>query len=303
MPAVPSLLFKRDFSIIVGGKPVALQAINPVTGVTSPMPRTVFKVERNTNRDPNKAEVTVYNLNSSNRKILQTGADIAEATPFYEWPLVIEAGYTLNRPQIFSGDIVRASSKNEGVDWLTTIEAEDGGKKYKSARWSMSYGPGTTLTQLLIDCTAALGVGLGNSAAQFASFAQSKRPADRRKVVFPRGVTVSGQVSRILDKYITTAGYQWSIQDGALQVLGPDSVLIGQAVVLNQFSGLIGSIETGEKGVITGTSLMNGLITPGRQLIIASKNTNGIFKTTKVTHSGDTWGSEWYSEFEGKPLA
>jgi hypothetical protein len=186
------------------------------------------------------------------------------------------------------------------VDWVTSIEAEDGGKKYKSKRYSQSYGPGTTMTQLLVDLAAQLGVGLGNSALQFSTFAQSER--EKRKVIFPRGVAVSGQVSRILDKYITTAGYQWSIQDGTLQVLGPKGVLVGKAVILNQASGLIGAPEVGEKGVISAVSLMNGLIMPGRQVFITSESVVGNYKVTKVNHSGDTWGPEWYSSFEGKPL-
>jgi len=30
---------------------------------------------------------------------------------------------------------------------------------------------------------------------------------------------------------------------------------------------------------------------------------NGFFRVEKVVHSGDTWGSDWYSELEAKPIS
>jgi len=288
-------LFNRDFSMRIGTAVINMQTTDPITDRTFPALRVSFHVEKSDNRDPNKVTLEIINLNESNRRVLQEGSELAEKTPNYDWPLSIEAGYVGNRSQIFSGDIIKADSFKEGVNWVTQIEAGDGQNNYRSARMSKSFGPGTTMTQLLTQAAVALGVGLGNSATKFAV-------SPRGLLNFKKGVAVSGRVTDVLDKYITSAGYDWSIQDGNLQVLGPGEILIGEAVVLNKSSGLVGSPEPGEKGEIKVLSLLQGAISPGRQIIIDSLTAKGSFKARKVVHVGDSWGQDWYTEFEGKPI-
>jgi hypothetical protein len=260
--------------------------------------RAQFSVEKTSNRDPNKATVTIYNLSESNRKQLQTGADLL-ATPktAWNWPLLIEAGYTGNRGQIFSGDVRFVSSRREGVDWVTTVEADDGGRDYSSARLNKAFGPGTTVASILNEAAKALGVGLGNSATKFAG------ASFRGKIWnFKKGVVLNGSVARILDKYVTSAGYSWSIQDGQLQVLGPDETLLDVEIVLNSSSGLIGTPEKGEKGIVRATSLIRPEIRPGRRIALASSAATGTYKALSTVHSGDTRGNDWYTEWEGKAL-
>jgi hypothetical protein len=298
-------LFNRDLTLNVGGAVINMHDVDPITRRIRPMLRVRFVVEKSGNRDPNRAEVIVYNLNRANRKVLEEGSNLLEKTEgAFEWPLVIEAGYVGSKSQIFSGDITYANSVRSGVDWVTTIEAEDGGKKYASKRINKSYGPGTTLQILLTDLAKALGVGLGNSAAKFAAAATdvNSRVFKRNFKRFQKGVVVRGRVSRNLDRYITSAGFLWSIQDGQLQVLGPDEVVVGTAVVLNKSTGLIGAPEKGEKGIVTARSLMQGLIIPGRRVILESESVTGQFKARDLKHFGDSHGNDWYTDFEGKPV-
>ncbi len=289
-------LFNRDFSIFIGGKPLPTRSTVPIPGISATQLRASFSIERTDNRDPNVASITFYNLNAANRKTLQEGSELAEATPNYEWPLIVSAGYVGQLKQLFSGDISFANSRREGVDWITDIEAKDGGKKYNSRRFNQSFGPGTTMLQLLTQAAIALGVGLGNSAVAFGQ-------ARRGLVLFKKGVVVTGRVSRILDTHIANLGFDWSIQDGQLQVLAPNEVLVGEAVVLNFETGLIGSPERGEKGVVTARSLLNGAIIPGRQVILQSDQVTGPFRVTRCGYVGDTWGNDWYTDFEAEPLA
>jgi hypothetical protein len=298
MPIDP--LFNRDFAMTVAGAPISIQKVNTTTGDITAALRVVFSIEKSDNRDPNRATVVIYNLSEPNRKILQIGSEAAEKSRalglVYDWPLVIEAGYALTRSQIFSGDIVRADSRIEGTEWVTTIEAQDGGNKYRSARISQSFAKGTPLVAVLNTLAAALGVGFGNSAAHFAA-------SPRGLTVFENGLAVNGRVSKLLDKYITSAGYNWSIQDGQLQVLAPNETLLDAVVVLSPLTGLVGSPDKGEKGIIKTRSLLQPQIIPGRLVTMLSKSINGGYKATKVSHFGDTWGQDWYTEFEGKPMA
>lgn len=293
-------LFNRDLTIKIGAQTLAMQLTDPVSRRVYPMLRTVFTVVKTGKKEPNTAVVDVYNLNLVNRTTLQAGADLLtelEAAGIgHEWPLIVEAGYVNTIQQIFSGNVDFVDSRREnGTEWMTTFEASDGGKKYSEARLSVTFGPGTTVQLLLTTAAAAMGVGLGNSAAKFAL-------AKRGLVLFKKGVTVNGRVSKILNKYINGLGYTWSIQDGTLQVLAPDETLIGEVVVLNSATGLVGSPEVGEKGIVTARSLLQGSIIPGRRVLIESDKVTGFFKAQKVTHTGDTWAEDWYTEFEGVPV-
>jgi hypothetical protein len=110
------------------------------------------------------------------------------------------------------------------------------------------------------------------------------------------------QETKSEDKYVSTAGYQWSIQDGVLQVLAPSETTLETVYVLNSSSGMIGSPEKGEDGTIKGVSLLQGDIRPGRRIQFDSKMVKGTFKTERVIHTGDTWGQNWYTELEAKPI-
>lgn len=292
-------LFNRDLTLKIGAQTLAMQLTDPVSRRAYPMLRTVFTVVKTGKKEPNTAVVDVYNLNLPNRKTLQAGADLLtefEAQGIsHEWPLIIEAGYVNTIQQIFSGNVDFVDSHREGNDWMTTFEASDGGKKYSEARLNVTFGPGTTVQILLTTAAAAMGIGLGNSATKFAI-------AKRGLVLFKKGVTVNGRVSKILNKYINGLGYSWSIQDGTLQVLAPDETLVGTVVVLNKATGLVGSPEVGEKGIVTARSLLQGTIIPGRRVLIESEQVKGFYKAQKVTHTGDTWSQDWYTELEGVPV-
>jgi len=290
-----SYLFNRDLEISIGAVKVSLTLADPIRNTAQPVLRCSFNVEKNVNRDPNRATLQVFNLNQTNRSALQEGAALAAKSPAYSWPLIIKAGYVGSIAQIFSGDIRTVESHKEGVNWITTLEASDGGFNFASARMAQTFGPGTPVSTLLVAAAAKLGVGLGNSAIAFGQGVWRKGYG-----IFKKGVTVSGRVSDILDKYISSTGYQWSIQDGELQVLAPDAALLDVAVILNEKTGLIGSPEKTEDGGIKAKTLLQGTIKPGRRIVLTSISTNGSFKAEKVAHIGDTWGNDWYTEFEAK---
>ena len=298
-------LFNRDFTCRIGGAVISIQTPDLLTGKIATSLRAAFKIEKSDASEPNKATIEVWNLSEANRRILQEGASLvaktiaaakrAGVTPRWKWPLIVEAGYVGYKSQIFSGDVQLAESKKERSDWVTTIEAEDGGNQYANARINKSFGAGTTMLALLTFAAKSLGIGLGNSLEKFAI-------SKRNIVVFKKGIAISGKVSKILDKYCASAGYRWCIHDGQLQVLAPGETLFENVVILNKSSGLIGSPELGEEGVVSFTSLLQGAIKPGKRIILDSETAKGTFKAERVSHSGDTWGQEWYTEVEAKPV-
>lgn len=280
-------LFNRDISITVGTLKIAARVKQTGSDslVARPTLRVAFAVEKSLNRDPNKAEVTIYNLNEEHRKALQK-----------KQACIIEAGYVSTMEKIFNGDLTFVSHARESVNWASKIEAKDGGVQYQSARMNKSFRPGTQMSAVLNQAAQALGVGPGNAAQAFSGTLRGGLTQ------FTKGVTLSGRVSDVLDKFVTTAGLEWSIQDGQIQVLQPKSTTQQLLINLSPDSGLIGSPEMGEKGIVKAKCLLMGGLVPGRKVKLESAMVTGFFRIEKVRHSGDTWGSEWYSEMEAKPV-
>ncbi len=293
-------LFNRDLTLTMGAVSLDIQTRNPIfPDRIAPALRVSFDIEKTSNRDPNKALVTIYNLNPANRALLQKGSDLIttfkQLKKLYEWQVTIEAGYVGSKSKLFVGDITFADSRRDGSDWITTIEAGDEQRNYNSRFVSKSFGSGTSLFSILVFLVTELGIGFGDSINKFTV------PL-RGLVVFKKGVVLEGKVSEILDKYVTSAGYQWSIQDGVLQVLAPGETTFETAVNLTSSSGLLGSPEKGEDGTVKAVSLLQGALKPGRQVRIASQMVFGNFKIERVVHHGDTWGTDWYTEVEAQPV-
>jgi len=121
--------------------------------------------------------------------------------------------------------------------------------------------------------------------------------------IFLTGTVVSGSASRELTAICRSANLDWSIQDGKLQILDRSKALDAFAIKLDSQSGLVGSpslcVKKG-KTVVSGKCLIIPDMFPGRQISLDSKFVKGSFVLKKCTYSGDTFGSDWYCEFEGE---
>ncbi len=212
--------------------------------------------------------------------------------------LIIDAGYVDTIQQIFSGDITRVNHTFEGPHWMTQVECGDGIKAMSTSRINLSFKSGVSVEKVLSTLVNQLGVGVGNALEKFKEGKFKKGLKE-----FTRGITLKGKVKQSLDKFMKKSGFDWSIQDGQLQVLKPDETMPTTATVLtSENNSLIGSPELGENGYIRAKCLMRGYLLPGYPIKIESREINGFFKITGITHSGDTEGNEWYTEIEGKPI-
>lgn len=280
-------LFRRRVSLIVAQpladdyKNLSAQVVE-IDGL-----RVQFKVEKSLRgKDPNSAEITVWNLSPTSRALLETRAA----------KVVLRAGYEDSVEQLFVGDVVFGESKHEGPDWQTKILAGDGARARKFARVSRSFRAGAPFASVAKGIALALGVGVGNLPDVLATVSTQ----------YVQGYAAHGPAARELDRVLKSAGYEWSIQDGQLQVLKAGTEL-RTTVVLDAEHGLVGSPEVGageEKGgpVLTATSLLQGSLVPGVRLDLRGETVRGLFRVTKVSHDGDTHGAEWYTKVEGKPL-
>jgi hypothetical protein len=244
-----------------------------------------FKVERTLGKSANTAEITIYGLTADHRHRLCALRRVG---------VRLEAGYEDEIGLIFAGDLRTVVVEREGADWKTKLTGDDGGPAIRGARVNVSHGPGATVEAVLTDAARAMGVGLGN-----AMTAVRNGNLEGAWQVFVEGVVASGPASRELDGLLASTGHEWSIQNGALQVLRRGQALGGFAYRLSPETGLLDSPSVA-KGVLKAKTLMLPQLGPGQPIVVDCETLHGAFRVTKVTINGDTAGDDWGCELEGK---
>lgn len=251
--------------------------------------RMSFVIDQTDKPEPNGTEISVYNLSETTRgKVQDQGL-----------PLKLEAGYNEDISQIFDGDIRKdgVSSRRDSADWITTFKALDGGEAFRNARIQESFAAGTKLRPVLEKLAKSMGVGLGNSLDKL-------RGGDVLGSLseFFSGATLSGKSSAEMERMFRSVGYDYSVQDGELQVTTLGSATDKTAILLSSETGLIGSPEPGAKAITKIRSLLQSDIRPRRKLKLDTEALNGFYVVRRVKHTGDTHGPAWYSDIEATQI-
>ena len=292
-------LFRRQWSIQVGT--VRVEGIGAGPGGARTGLDCSFEIERSTRREPNKASVRIWNLAPEHRAALERTRAL---------PVTVAAGYAGAVSTLFDGDVRVAESRRrqaahrsavsahgrlagttDDVDYMTEIEAEDGGTAWRTATVSRSFGPGTPVSAVLAAAVDAMRIGRGNL-GEIGTLALG----DGDLGAYSEGTTLSGQAHRELDRVVRSCGLTWSVQSGALQLRRAGRALATTATMLSSSTGLVGSPSVDADGYVEAVSLLNGALYPGRPVVLSSRHLEGSFQVRRVRHVGDTTGSEWYSE-------
>lgn len=278
-------LYDRRCKVLVGQPPKAdvytLQTVNrlEISGL-----RIGFKVIKDSQPQPNNVEISIYNLSASSRAALEEKG----------CRILLLAGYADQVSQIASADVRIAQSQKLGVDWVTKIEAGDGERAIKFARVKESWAPGTPVSEIISKTVGALMLDPGNALSK----------ARQISAQYSSGYVQNAKASDELTTLLEPHGYEWSVQDGRIEVLKKDEALPETAPLLSPDTGLIGAPEmgtaakAGEKPVLKVRSLLQPRIRPGQRFQLLSASRNGVFLAKKVTHAGDTFGNDWYTDIE-----
>jgi hypothetical protein len=291
------LLFKRSARLLILPPSQAGNATTEAVEIEAL--RLSFKIKKDLAKAANTAEVTVYNLSAERRASLGSkGARLVLEAGYAESDDVLAVlGSVGTREQIFAGDVRLIEHKHEGPNWATKLSSGDGERALAHARFSSSFAPGTSLVEVVKGAAKSLGVGEGNLGAALGEEA----------IQYASGYVAHGFASLELDKVLRRAGFEWSVQDGQLQVLRPGAAT-QEVVVLGPESGLIGSPEMGsaeKKGgrpVLKLKSLLQPRLKPGARVEVRSRSYAGLYRILKVEHSGDTEGADWFSSLEAATL-
>lgn len=264
--------------------------------------RVTFRVERTIRTSPNQLEVVVYNLSDESRSRIDesrrrndTNATDGLGNPLRRVFVQLEAGYADATFQIFKGDVRKMVNEVKPPDVVTRIFAGDGEASAFGARVNRSFPRGTSVETVLNHLAESMAVGIGNAVSAFrgVSFGQLTQYQD--------GTIVSGPAHHEMDVLCRSAGLEWSIQDNVLQVVRVDDPIGSVGVELSPDSGLIGSPSRDPVSkIVKGKCFIIPDVRPGRQVRVTSRFVNEVIRINKATFVGDTHGSDWYIEFEGR---
>lgn len=285
-----SLQYLRRAQIIIGSNGQGIS----VTDL-----RIEFKITKTLTPAPNEAVIKIYNLSQANQNLIQK--------TFKE--VLINAGYKDSMRLIFRGNIKRVFHYRKGNDYITEIEAGDGDHDYRHAFMNLTLSAGTTDAQLL---TAAV--------QSFSSTIMGTIGIDTTKQR-SRGRAIFGSTRHILNTVARASNANWSIQDGALTIIGASAVSPTEAIVLNSETGLLSAPTLSDKGIEV-KALLNPQFTVNGTLKLDNNNIrlkvhaakepkqnatakpkapirldpDGLYKIIRFDHDGDTRGPKWITD-------
>lgn len=258
--------------------------------------RFAFDVTKTIRPEPNKCTLRIWNLNGDHRSHLQQLSPIGSAQGI---AVQIEAGYAEGTSVIFLGDVRNVMTVKDGADRITTIGGGDGEKAHQAARVAHTFPKGSAPGDVVRALAQGLGVKPGNLNA---AIAQINTAFDG---VFLGGTVITGRASDEMTRICKGLDLEWSIQNGALQILDRKAALGQSAIVLNKDTGLIGSPTIGidskdKRQVMTCRSLLQPEVYPGRILILQSDDVQGQFRIEETHHQGDSRAEMWEVGIKGK---
>jgi hypothetical protein len=267
-----------------------------------------FRIERSLKPEQNKAEIKIYGLSREHRKHLAgfKGGVVVELRAGYagEDPTQPSIGEdqtagVADPPLLFLGKLREVTVLRDGADWTTIVTSGDGDGKDRPIRFSL--GPGAGLEAAIKRVVSEMRVNAGNVLQTI----KGKGFKDGLGKQFVNGVTVEGPAGKELERLLRAANIDYSVQNGEIQALERGRPLATTAIEVKA-PGLVGSPEigrdkTGQK--VSARTFLNADIYPGRQVSILSENVNAHFRVESVSYIGMTYGNDWYTDFEARPLS
>lgn len=263
--------FNRNYKIVfeIGYRKDLLEYI-PQQTITVQYPFTLkFDVDRSAFSGTNNGNFQIYNLGYDIQALLWK--DRFDLTKYVT--MWVYAGYEDVMPLIFMGDVQECTSYRNGVDFITDIQATDGGYLFQYGFVNTTFSKNADfqflLQELLVNVpTCEIGYITTNI-----------------KQVRKRGRTFIGQTTKLLEAYDFDEVF---VDNGQLHILGKNDVIPGQLMVLTADSGMIGTPRRGEQSITVDTIFEPQLVV-GQALSLQSKIypfLNQNYKLVGLRHYG-----------------
>ena len=239
--------------------------------------RVTFSIKKTLTSEPNTAEISVYNLNNSNRNLITSKQyHFLELSVCYKEDVL---------RLIFCGDILTVENKLTGQDIITTMRCGDGHRAYTEKTIIKTMQKGQKDSDFLNEAVSSFGVQKG----------AINLPNDR---TLPRGKVLMCDTRETMHKIAINNNADWSIQDDQLVVIPKNKALANNdGWVISRNTGMIGSPKKTNDGLEI-TTLCNPHYRIGSLVRVESKLSeyNGDYKIKSIEHNGDLYGTNWHSK-------
>lgn len=262
-----------------------------------------FEVQKDLSKETNKVKFTIWNLKDESRQKIEK----------QDLKVDLYAGYRDNEGaiRIFSGNVNRTITTDEGKDVKTVIEAGDGQVAVRDSVFALSYAPGTS--GLIIVKAIAQNMGLPLVLGDGVKFG-----------AYDNGYSFVGKGADALTEVCGGNYCTWSIQNGNLQIILAGGVVANKGLVFNSGSGLIGSParivksdhkpaketpkkkrrrkekkeKPDKKAGWKIETLLAPTVLPGDAIKVESRVINGWFRVEMIKHTGDSINGEYKSQMD-----
>lgn len=276
---------------------------NGSQGIDCSEMRIRFLVRKQKTGAPEQADITITNLsNATANKIRNEFKEV-----------YLEAGYEGGAEEIFRGEIVqvRGPGRENPTDTYLNIQAVASPRAHSYAVVNKTLAKGHTFrdqVDAVLEAMKPFGVTAGHI-------------ADLGNVKMPRGRALFGMARSQLRTICQSVGASWHITGGKLNIVKNTDSLPGGAIVLNSDTGMVGmpvqTIEGVEVRCLLNPRLkVEGLVKIDEASIQKAKYNittdenylvqkaeldrliaaDGIYKILFLNHSGDTRGTDYYSD-------
>lgn len=249
------------------------------------------------NTTPSTADIKVYNFNPAHRKALSGAQKLS---------VKLEVGYEGGVTQIYFAEARSAWTKREGPDFITHVESTDtiarptgektitaaAGAKLgsKSSNLYRTTGAKVPLKDAFAALTASMGIGDGNLKEALNNLRGSR-------VTGVQGAALIGNAQQRMTDICRSAGLEWSIQDGNLQLVNIGQVLsTTQAIVVSADTGMVEEPAVDSQGAVTFKMLTVPGLIPGCLVNFQTLFIDGGYRVEQVRYEGSTHGNAWYAE-------
>lgn len=269
-------LYNRTWSINLGGEQWTTL-------------RVVFEVNRNLRKQPDPAQITVYNLPQKDRSNLTSGQELR-----------LVAGYQETAGLLYSGTITAITPQRDGPDYGLSFTLRDGDAAYQRTI-RQSYSAGAPLSVVVGNLVSAMGLGLTAGAAALLEGKATRGP-----------LVHVGYARDKLEQVLLPWALRYTIADGMVSLLPFDSTTAEEAILLSPQTGLVGFPEpmtdqnrpkSNNVTQLRLTSLLQPGFMPGRRVVLQGVPYAGVYRVDRLIHKGDSHGQEWYSVAECSAVA
>lgn len=241
-----------------------------------------FDILKHIESEQNHAKIEIYNLSEQTRSQLTDNQDRV---------VRISAGYEedLGLIEIGQGTISNVVHVKSPPEIITSIYVKDGFSSTRSNIVSLSFKENIRVGAIVDSISEQINLPKG-----IINLASNLRVQG--------GFSYLGHVSGALEQLSKQFNFNWSIQNGTIQILKQGTSTDRDIVNISYESGLIEEPEelienpedskTREYKIVT---LLRPQLQVGNKVNIKSADLEGVFTIREISHTGDTRDNEWYT--------